>query len=197
MTAGGSSSPLLDVNNERRSRLYLASPDGAADPPQNLFVLSRVLSTFSARQSYRHLSICPAFAGLISERGRKDRQYNNSALNEESRNGGTKQNAKSNQCPGQPGTTQTRHQIRQGLSRSPFETFSLRQRRDHERQILGLSRSQNAQTHFSLSLDPTPQRRRPRQRPDLQPVCRRSQSRRHRSRSNNSGRFRRYRGSLL
>src|SRR5450759_139013 len=31
--AGGSSSPLLDVKFWRQSRIYLASPDGATDPP--------------------------------------------------------------------------------------------------------------------------------------------------------------------
>jgi hypothetical protein len=43
-----------------------------------------------------HLSACPAAAGQISERGRKDRQLKNSALNEESRsNSGHNNNAKS------------------------------------------------------------------------------------------------------
>src|SRR6266849_5407887 len=75
----------------------------------------------------------------ISARGRKDRQLNNSALNEESRKGGTKQNAKSHQCPGQPGAAQTRPEESERLPRTPFETFPLRQRRDHERPVLGLS----------------------------------------------------------
>ena len=61
----------------------------------------------------------------------------------------------------------------QRLSRPPFETFPLRQRRDHEGPVLGLSRPQNAQTQFPLSLDSAPQRRRPRQWPDLQPFRRR------------------------
>ena len=38
--------------------------------------------------------------------------------------------------------------LSQGLPRPPFETFPLRERRDDEGQILGLSRSQDPQTHF-------------------------------------------------
>src|SRR2546430_2343946 len=43
----------------------------------------------------------------------------------------------------------------------------LRQRRDHERQVLGLSRSQNPQAQFPLLVDPTAQRRCSRQRINL------------------------------
>src|SRR5471030_90984 len=70
----------------------------------------------------------------------------NDSLKEESRTCGTKQNAKSHQRPGQPGATQARYRSSQGLPRPPFETFPLRERRDDEGQVLGLPRSQNAQT---------------------------------------------------
>ena len=119
-------------------------PSGQLQKP---FVLSALPSSFPAPAKLP-ARICPPvpLAELLGARGRKDRHNNNSAPNEElSRlSGMTKQNAKSNKCPGQPGTTQARRQIRQRLSRSPFEAFPLRQRRDHERQVLGLSRSQDA-----------------------------------------------------
>src|SRR5438067_854116 len=80
---------------------------------------------------------------------------------------GIKQNAKSHQRSRQPGATQARSRSSQGLPRPPFQTFPLRERRDDEGKVLGLSRSQNAQTHFPLSLDPALERRRPRARPHL------------------------------
>jgi hypothetical protein len=53
-------------------------------------------SIFRAPNDSEHLSTCPAAARLISERGRKDRQLKNSALNEESRsNSGQNNNAES------------------------------------------------------------------------------------------------------
>ena len=40
---------------------------------------------------------------------------------------------------GKPGATQTSHKKSQRLPRTPFKAFPLREGRDHERQILGLS----------------------------------------------------------
>ena len=71
-----------------------------------------------------------------------------------------KQHATSHQRARQPGAPQTRHRFRQGISRAPIETLSLREGRDHERQILGLSRSQNEEAQFPHALGAAAQRRR-------------------------------------
>jgi hypothetical protein len=68
----------------------------------------------------------------------------NSSLNEEPlSNLGANNHAKSNQCPGKPGAPETSLKKSQRLPRTPFKTFPLRQRRDHESPVLGVSRSQN------------------------------------------------------
>jgi hypothetical protein len=80
-------------------------------------------------------------AGRISERGRKDRQQNNSSLNEEP---GTisrqKKHGKSYKCSGKPSAPETSDKKSEGLPRSPVKTFSLRKGRCDEGAVLGLSR---------------------------------------------------------
>src|SRR4029450_12151061 len=77
---------------------------------------------------------------------------------------GTKHNAKSYQCPGQPGAAQADLKKSERLPRTPFETFPLRKRRDDESPVLGLSRPQNTQTNVPVSLDPALERGRARTR---------------------------------
>src|SRR5262249_49564443 len=96
-----------------------------------------------------------------------------------------------------PCAPETNAEKGEGLPRPPLQTFSLCKRRGHEGAILGLSRSQNPQAHISLSLDPAPQRRRTRERHDLQPPGRRTQSCRHRTGPQNSRRPRRHRRSRI
>jgi hypothetical protein len=82
-------------------------------------------------------------------------KWNNSSLNEEPRSDSRlNKHAKSHQCPGKPGAPQTNLKKSQRLPRTPFKTFPLRERRDHEGPVLGLSRPQNTQTHIPVSLDP-------------------------------------------
>src|SRR6266516_7665056 len=126
---------------------------------------------------------------LASEVAKIDK-WNNSSLNEEPRSDSRQnKNAKSHQCPGKPGAPQTNLKKSQRLPQTPFKTFPLREGRDHESPVLGLSRPQNAQTHLSLSLDSTAERGSSRKRNDLQPVCGRIKSRRNRSGPKNSRRF--------
>src|SRR5436190_23860852 len=106
---------------------------------------------------------------------------------------GQNNNAKSNKCPGKPCAPETNAEKGEGLPRPPLKTFSLRQRRGHEGAVLVLSRSQNSQAHISLSLDPTSQRRRTRERHDLQPLGRRTESCRYWTRPQNPGRPRGHR----
>src|SRR5947209_7171904 len=154
------------------------------------FVISSLF--FAVRKNSEHLSTCSG-SRRTNQRARSERSTTNKQRAEtRSREAihDITTNAKSQKCAGQPRAPQTRHQIRQRLSRSPIKTFPLRQRRDHERQILGLSRSQNPQAHFSLFVDPTAQRRRTREWNDLQPVRGGIESRRHRTRSQSSRRHR-------
>src|SRR5207302_5951295 len=90
-----------------------------------------------------------------------------------------KQNAKSNKRPGQSRTATAGIEKSERLPRSSLETFPLRQRRDDERPVLGLSGQKDAQTQFPHALDPALERRRPRQWHDLQPVRRRLKSSRY------------------
>src|ERR1044071_6860505 len=62
--------------------------------------------------------------------------------------------------PRPAGATQTRSRSSQRISRSPFQTFPLREGRDDERKVLGLSRPENPEAHFPLSLDSAVERRR-------------------------------------
>src|SRR6266705_7036206 len=127
---------------------------------------------------------------LASEVAKIDK-WNNNSLNEEPRSDSRRnKHAKSHQCPGKPGAAQTNLKKSQRLPRSPFKTFPLRERRDHERAVLGVPRPQNAETHVSLSLDSTSKRRRPRKWNDVQPFCGRIESRRHWPRPENSCRSR-------
>jgi hypothetical protein len=107
--------------------------------------------------SSRDLSACPiregrfskclggwkaaAPAGRISERGRRDRQQNNSSLNEEP---GTisrqKKYGKSYKCSGEPSAPEKSDKKSEGLPRSPVKAFSLRQGRCDEGAVLGVSR---------------------------------------------------------
>src|SRR5437763_2178549 len=125
--------------------------------------------------SSRDLSACPVREGTfpgakgrISERGRKDRQQNNSSLNEEP---GTipRQNkhGKSDKCSGKPRAPETSAKKSEGLPRSTFKTFSLRKGCRDEGAVLGVSRPQNPQANIPLSLDPTSQCRRTRERHEL------------------------------
>src|SRR5439155_26688165 len=101
---------------------------------------------------------------------------------------GKNNKAKSYKRPGKPCTPETNAEKGEGLPRPPLKTFSLRQRRGDEGAVLGLSRPQNSQAHISLSLDPTSQRRRARERNDLQPSGRRTESGRYRTGTQNSRR---------
>src|SRR6266498_2597455 len=117
---------------------------------------------------------------LASEVAQIDK-WNNSSLNEEPRSDSRQnKNAKSHQRPGKPGAPQTNLKKSQRLPRTPFKTFSIRERRDDESPVLGLSRPQNAETDVSLSLDSTAKCRCPRKWNELQPFCGRTQSRWHR-----------------
>src|SRR4030095_6453246 len=131
--------------------------------------------------------------------GWKDRERNNSLLNEEPRKDsqGQNNNAKSYKCPGKPCAPETNVEKSEGCPRPPLKTFSLRQRRGDEGAVLGLSRPQNSQAHISLSLDPTSQRRRTRERHDLQPSGRRTESCRNRTGPQNSRRSRGHRRSRI
>src|SRR5437764_3558941 len=110
---------------------------------------------------------------------------------------GQNNNAKSYKCPGEPCAPETNAEKGEGLPRPPLQTFSLRQRRGDEGAVLGLSRPQNSQAHISLSLDPTSQRRRTRERHDLQPLGRRTESCRYRVGPQNSLRPRSHRRSRI
>src|SRR5436190_15410109 len=110
---------------------------------------------------------------------------------------GQNNNAKSYKCPGKPCAPETNAEKGEGLPRPPLETFSLCQGRGDESPVLGLSRPQNPQAHVSVSLDPTSQCRRTRERHDLQPLGRRPESRRYRTGPQNSRRSRSQRRSCI
>src|SRR5439155_5555682 len=134
---------------------------------------------------------------LASEVAKIDK-WNNNSLNEEPRSDSRRnKHAKSHQCPGKPGAAQTNLKKSQRLPRTPFKTFPLRERRDHESPVLGLSRPQNAQAHVSLSLDSTAKCRCPREWNELQPFCGRTQSRWHRPGPQDSRRPCRHRRSRV
>src|ERR1051326_7088921 len=126
-----------------------------------------------------------------NQRARSRRSINgtNSSLNEEPRSDSRKNyHAKSAQCASKPGASKTNFKRSERLPRTPLKAFPLREGRNDESPVLGLSRPQNAETHVSLSLDSTPQRRCPRKGHDLQPFGGRPQSCRRRARPQDSRR---------
>src|SRR6266487_1748995 len=110
---------------------------------------------------------------------------------------GQNNNAKSYKCPGKPCAPETNAEKGEGLPRPPLKTFSLRQRRGDESAVLGLSRPQNSQAYLSIPLDPTSQCCRTRERDDLQPPGRRTESCRYRTGPQNSRRPRSHRPSRI
>src|SRR5437763_5327692 len=159
-------------------------------------------ATFPARErpmAPRRSAHLAAFDSQLNQRMRSRRSLTKEQFAERGvpKDFGIKQNAKSHQRSRQPGATQARSRSSQGLPRPPFETFPLREGRDDEGKVLGLSRSENAQTHFPLSLDPAPERRRPRAGSHLQPFRRRLEGREHRTRSQDPFRSRHHRRSRV
>ena len=145
------------------------------------FVIFRISICLLFRCAYlprsRSAHLIPYLGIELASEVAKIDKWNNNSLNKEPRtDSGRNNHAKSHQCPGKPGAPQTNLKKSQRLPRTPFKTFPLRERRDHESPVLGLSRPQNAQTHVSLSLDSTAQCRCPCEWNDLQPFCGRTQS---------------------